>query len=240
MQMQTDDSPASRVKPFNWDWLDWADIRLWLAEQAPRVVATIGYGRDGNAERLEDARVLVTILRGLGIRKLIDIRAQPSGARVREPFRQGKIKEALAAAGGDIEYVWKGNDLGGTNRYRGRAVTPEGLRFVDELARGESVMLLCACSQRHQCHACRIIATDLLDRERRAELGLPPDKPAFFHFNLDGSFVDGDEMLAASDEHRYQIAHALRCLPEFRVRAEYWRDVYTHGKPLKKHLGYPG
>lgn len=240
MMSVTDAAAAARVKPFNWDWLDWADIRSWLAEQPQPIVPTIGYGYENFAERLADASVLVRIAKGLGARKIIDVRAQPSGARVREPFRQGRIKDAIAAAGVDLEYVWRGNELGGTHRYRGRGVTDDGLRWLDELARRERVMLLCMCGRREGCHICRIIAADLIDRTRRAELRLPPDRPTFLHLYLDGSYVDGDEMLRASDEDRARVSHGLQALPQHLRAAEYWRDVYTHGLPLKKSLGYPG
>ena len=220
-------TPQNAPKPFDWAWLDWPDIRAMLAAQHPRIVLTIGYGNAAAPERLDSPAVLRGIAQGFGATKIVDCRAQPGGARIRAGWSQGLVKEALD---GGPEYQWKGDVLGGKDRHRGRGCTPEGLKWVDAAAKESTVMLLCACVDRHTCHLHRLVATDLLDPEKRASMGLSGPAPVFMHLHLDGSFTDGPSMLAATDEDLPYRATNLQATPEHRARAEKWRDIYTEGE----------
>lgn len=222
-------APQNAPKPFDWTWLDWPDIRAMVAAQHPRIVATIGYGNAGSAERLDAPAQLRTIAEGLGAAVIVDCRAQPGGARIRQGWSQGLVRDALA---GGPEYVWKGDVLGGKDRHRGRGCSADGLKWLDTIARERTVVLLCACSDRGTCHLHRLIATDLLDPEKRAEMGLDPKPPVFMHLHLDGSFTDGPSMLAATDEGLPYQATTLQATAEHRARAEKWRSIYTEGEPM--------
>lgn len=225
----TQKAPQKGPPAFDWTWLDWPDIRTMIHEQrvardpiAPYVGYAIGYGAAGDAFRLDSPAVLRAIAEGLGVTAIVDCRAQPGGARIRQGWSQGLVKEALQ--GSPVAYEWRGADLGGKDRHRGRGCTADGLKWLDATLRERSVVLLCACEDRQVCHIHRIVATDLADKGKRAELGLPERAPVFVHLHLSGCFTSGAEMLAASDIGVPPRQIALQALPKFRKAADEWRS----------------
>lgn len=222
-------APQKAPKPFDWAWIDWSAVRSMFAESEPIVLA-IGYGNAGAAERLESAAVLRGIAQGFGASMIVDCRAQPGGARIRAGFSQGLVKEALD--GSSVAYEWKGADLGGKDRHRGRGCTPAGLKWLDATAAKSTLVLLCACSDRGLCHVHRLVATDLQRVDKRAEMGLTGTGPRFVHLHLDGSWTGGGTMLEATDEDLPYAAETLPVLPEHKERADKWRAIYTEGEAM--------
>jgi hypothetical protein len=100
----------------------------------------------------------------------------------------------------------------------------DGLTWLDSVLRDRSVVLLCACSDRATCHLHRIVATDLLDPNKRAEMGLSKRGPTLVHVHLDGTFTDGPNMLASTDEGLPAIQHAFQALAKHRKAADKWRE----------------
>lgn len=224
----TQKSPQKGPTPFDWTWLDWPDIRAMIAAQTAAqgppfgVGYTIGYGNAIDAFRLDSPAVLRTIAEGFGVSTIVDCRAQPGGARIRAGWSQGLVKEALT--GSQVAYEWRGADLGGKDRHRGRGCSVDGLTWLDSVLRDRSVVLLCACSDRATCHLHRIVATDLLDPGKRAEMGLSKRGPTLVHVHLDGTFTDGPNMLASTDEDLPAIQHAFQALTKHRKAADAWRE----------------
>ena len=221
-------APQKGPTPFDWTWLDYPDIRNMIASQTTAqgppygVGYTIGYGAAVDALRLDSPAVLRVIAEGLGVSSVVDCRAQPGGARIRAGWSQGLVKEALA--GSSVAYEWRGADLGGKDRHRGRGCTVDGLRWLDTTLQERSVILLCACEDRATCHLHRLVATDLLDPSKREEMGLAKRGPTFVHLYLGGTFADGPSMLAATDEGFAVDTFALQALPKHRKAAEEWRE----------------
>lgn len=222
-------APRNAPPPFDWTWIDWPAAQATFAPQAP-IVYVVGYGDADAAERLDSPTVLRGIAQGFGVARIVDCRAVCGGARVREGWSQGLIKEALK---GGPEYEWKGGDLGGKDRFRGRGCTAEGLKWLDALATRESVMLLCACSARHACHLHRIVATDLQTREKRDAMGLTGPGPRFVHLYLDGTCVGGADLLVATDTDTMFQAFSLQIRPEYKAEAHAWQDARSSGEPIE-------
>lgn len=228
MTQKASQKGAQKAPPsFNWTWVNWPAVRTLFApsdgERPPTYL--VGYGPADGTERLDAAASLRVIAEGVGAARVIDCRAQPGGARVREGWTQGLIKEALA--GGPV-YEWKGGDLGGKDRFRGRGCTPEGLAWLDAVTDREAVVLLCACAERHDCHLHRIVATDLQTPSKRTAMKLRADiMPRFVHIYLDGTIVGGGDMLEATDEGLPFPAVQLPALPEHESAADKWRATYS-------------
>jgi hypothetical protein len=221
-------APQKAPKPFDWAWIDWAAVRATFAASEP-IVLMIGYGNAGAAERLDSPAVLRGIAQGFGATLIADCRAQPGGARIRQGWTQSLVKEALA---GGPAYEWKGDMLGGKDRFRGRGCTADGLKWLDNAAAKSTLMCLCACSDRGFCHLHRIVATDLQRVDKRAEMGLAGTGPRFVHLHLDGSWTGGGTMLEATDEGLTYPAETLPVLAEYREKADKWRAIYTEGEPM--------
>ena len=123
----------------------------------PRLIWTIGHSNRGWEE-------FVAVLKHYGIQRLVDVRSHP---RSRFPhFKRDGLAHALPEAG--IEYIWKGDTLGGL-RPSGYAawMTTEpfgrGLSMLEELAAERPTAFMCAERDPRQCHR-RYIALALLDR----------------------------------------------------------------------------
>ncbi len=129
-----------------------AQVRIW----------TVGHGN-----RAADA--LVGLLRGAGIRTLVDVRARPASRR--HPwFAREALAARLAAEG--IDYFWEGRDLGGLRSLSGwsphEALAEPGLRAYAQhmgseafrqaalrvlaLAERAPTALLCAETDPARCH----------------------------------------------------------------------------------------
>lgn len=125
-------------------------------------VFTIGHGNRSLDE-------FVTLLRGAGVRCLVDVRAFP-GSRRHPHFGRAALEESLPLAG--IDYVWEGASLGG--RRRARKDTPHvalrnesfrayadhmetetfehGVAQLLERAASETIAIMCAERLPWQCH----------------------------------------------------------------------------------------
>ena len=71
-------------------------------------VFTIGHGA-------RDIEAFLDLLRGAGVRRLVDVRTAP-GSRKHPQFGRDALEASLASAG--LEYVWEGEALGGWRRAR--------------------------------------------------------------------------------------------------------------------------
>jgi uncharacterized protein (DUF488 family) len=131
------------------------------------VVYTIGHGA-------RDIDTFLGLLEGAGIRRLVDVRTAP-GSRKHPQFGGDALAASIGAAG--IEYVWKGEELGGWRRakpdsrhtgirssgFRGYADHMETEEFRRALAwlvasaAGKPTAAMCAESLWWRCHR-RMIA----------------------------------------------------------------------------------
>jgi uncharacterized protein (DUF488 family) len=125
----------------------------------------------------------VALLRGAGVRRLVDVRTAP-GSRRSPHFGKDALAHALEGAG--IEYVWRGTDLGGFRKprqdsrhtalrndmFRGYADhmdTPEFREALDWLmvsGAETATAFMCAESDWHPCHR-RMISDAVLARGGR-------------------------------------------------------------------------
>jgi uncharacterized protein (DUF488 family) len=96
--MQVERGYRRRRRAVSGDMPSSADVRLF----------TIGHGA-------RDIETFIELLRGAGIRRLVDIRTAP-GSRKHPQFGKDALAASLAADG--IAYEWWGRDLGGWRRAR--------------------------------------------------------------------------------------------------------------------------
>lgn len=131
---------------------------------------SIGYGKDNFAE-------FIARIREHGTTHLVDVRTNPY-SRYQEDFRGAEFAKNVEAAG--LKYVFMGDRLGGKPEWPEvlveGALEPALLRAdqrwreaVDRLLAAEQnpnrvLMLMCGCSQPHECHRGRVLGEDLLER----------------------------------------------------------------------------
>jgi uncharacterized protein (DUF488 family) len=125
----------------------------------------------------------IALLRRAGIRRLVDVRTAP-GSRRHPQYGRDALAVALEAAG--IEYVWRGEDLGGFRKprpgsrhealrndaFRGYAdhmdmpAFREGLEWLLANAAETPTAFMCAESDWHRCHR-RMISDAVVARGGR-------------------------------------------------------------------------
>lgn len=121
---------------------------------------TIGYGNRAISE-------VFSLLRRYGIEKLIDVRSVPY-SRYRPMFNKNSLSTQAKAE--EIEYVFKGNELGA--KYNGmypsydilrkRIEYPVGLQYlIQQLQEGINIAIMCCESDYQKCHRYSLIGEDI-------------------------------------------------------------------------------
>ena len=113
-----------------------------------RVIYTIGHS-NVSAEKLLER------LRKYEIDRVIDIRSKPY-SRWCPQFNRGALEYALAEL--DINYDWRGNNLGGLDINVDYEKT---LQWVFDRAEYENIVLMCSEANHLKCHRFTVITPDL-------------------------------------------------------------------------------
>jgi uncharacterized protein (DUF488 family) len=122
-----------------------------------------------------DVDDFVALLQGHGIDTVVDVRSQPYSRWV-PAYNRETLHGALEAAG--LTYLFMGEALGGRpgdpslydpgtlvpdyERVAATAVFQEAIEALIELARRETVVIMCSEGDYHQCHRARLITPSLL------------------------------------------------------------------------------
>lgn len=121
---------------------------------------TIGYGN-------RTASDVFALLRKQGIDKLIDVRSVPY-SRYRPMFNKSNL--AIQAKAEDIEYIFKGQELGAKQNgiypnyeaLRDRPQYMEGLQYlISMLETGYSIAIMCCELDHLKCHRYSLIGEDM-------------------------------------------------------------------------------
>jgi len=112
---------------------------------------TIGHSTKPAEEMLER-------LQGYGIDRLIDVRTKPF-SRWNPQFNKDQLCLFLAA--NDINYDWRGLNLGGLGKNVGYS---QNIDNVIALSQTENIVLMCSEGDFRKCHRFSILAPDLTSR----------------------------------------------------------------------------
>ncbi len=113
-----------------------------------RVIYTIGHSN-------VSAEKLLETLRLYEIDRVVDVRTKPY-SRWCPQFNKGALEFALAAL--DINYDWRGNNLGGLGV---NVDYEQTLRWVFDRAPYENIVLMCSEGNHLQCHRYSMLSPDL-------------------------------------------------------------------------------
>ncbi|NDW11076.1 DUF488 family protein [Dysgonomonas sp. 520] len=118
---------------------------------------TIGYGNKTSIEMFD-------LLEKYGIEKLVDIRSIPY-SKYRPEFNKNRL--ALSAKLVGIEYIYKGDELGGkTNlNYEDLRIQPlylSGIKYLIELLEaGYNIAIMCCEADYNNCHRYSLVGEDI-------------------------------------------------------------------------------
>lgn len=135
-----------------------------------KMLYTIGYGN----RKIED---FIQLLRIYQIQILVDVRSRPF-SRFRPDFNRLTLEIQLMFSG--IEYVFKGNELGGMprnpnlqtnevpdyNKIRNTEEYQNGLSYLEnKIQTGNNIVIMCAELDFLKCHRYELVGADLVQRD---------------------------------------------------------------------------